>query len=177
MKPRGHAESQKHERRIAKRFGGQVTPASGAFWSHKGDVRTVSMVMEHKYTGSLERLVVKASWLTKIEKEALQDFKMPVFMFHLAGADYVVLTDNDFYELFDEPSDFLDGEYHFEFMSGNKSLSITKKFLDKVEEREIRKGKEFSLPLHLGGRVYAVVTEDGFEEAIDRWLANVERRS
>ena len=174
MKSKGHAESQKHERRIAKRFSGDVTPASGAFWHRKGDVRTVSMLAEHKYTG-LDKFVLKKSWLDKIEKEAIQEFLVPVFMFHLVGGDYVVLGDNDFYELFEVEVGSLDAD-HDVHIWGHKTISIKKSWLDEVEEKSLRSGAQFVIPVHLGGRTYAVVIEGDFEEAIDRWSYGLEER-
>ena len=50
MKSEGLRQSQKHEKRIAKKFGGQVSAASGAFWSRKGDVRTDGWLIEHKWS-------------------------------------------------------------------------------------------------------------------------------
>lgn len=101
MKSEGLRQSQKHEKRIAKKFGGQVSAASGAFWSRKGDVRTDGWLIEHKYTANKKSLSIKKEWLDKIEKEALLEAKAPALMFHLGGRDYVVLTEDDFTELTD----------------------------------------------------------------------------
>jgi hypothetical protein len=101
MKSEGLRKSQQHEKRLGKKFDGQVSAASGAFWSRKGDVRTDKYLIEHKYTGNKKSLSIKKEWLDKVEKEAIQDSKMPVLAFHLGGRDYFILTEDDFEELTD----------------------------------------------------------------------------
>jgi hypothetical protein len=39
MRSEGQKQSKKHEARLAKKFDGKRTAASGAFWDRKGDVR------------------------------------------------------------------------------------------------------------------------------------------
>lgn len=101
MKSEGQKQSQKHEKRIAKAIGGQTTAASGAFWSRKGDVRSETLLVEHKWTGKKTKTISSAE-LKKITNEAIMDGRLPVFGIHLDGEDYVILLETDFLELWDK---------------------------------------------------------------------------
>lgn len=90
--------SQMHEKRLAKKTGGQVSAGSGAFWSRKGDVRTEDLLIEHKYTGK-KSFTLTATVLEKIITEAVLDGRTPVLGFSLNAQDYVVLTETDFFDL------------------------------------------------------------------------------
>lgn len=98
MKTEGQKQSQKHEKRLAKKIGGKRTAASGAFWSHKGDVRSSDLLIEHKYTGK-KQTTIKSEVLKKIWREAILDGRTPVLGIHLDGEDYVVLSEHDFLEM------------------------------------------------------------------------------
>ena len=98
MKTEGQKQSQKHEKRIAKKVGGSVNAASGAFWSRKGDVRSVDRLIEHKFTGK-KSFSVKSDVLKKIVREAILDGRMPVLGIHLDGENYVILLEDDFLEM------------------------------------------------------------------------------
>jgi hypothetical protein len=98
MKSKGQRESQKHEARLAKKFGGQRVAASGAFWSRKGDVRFPDMLIEHKWTGKAS-FTLKAAVLEKIVTEAILDSRMPVLGVSLNENNYVLLTEDDFMEM------------------------------------------------------------------------------
>jgi len=67
-------KSQDQEKRIAKE--GFVTPASGAFWTHKGDVSFKKYLVEAKRTDK-KGMRVTEEWLAKIFKEAVQENKTP----------------------------------------------------------------------------------------------------
>jgi hypothetical protein len=101
MKSEGQKNSQKHEKRLAKAVGGQTTAASGAFWSRKGDVRSKTLLIEHKWTGKLSK-TIQSKELKKITNEAIMDGRLPVFGVHLDGEDYVILLETDFLELWDK---------------------------------------------------------------------------
>jgi hypothetical protein len=101
MKSEGQKNSQKHEKRLAKAVGGQTTAASGAFWSRKGDVRSKTLLIEHKWTGKLSK-TIQSKDLKKITTEAIMDGRLPVFGIHLDGEDYVILLETDFLELWDK---------------------------------------------------------------------------
>lgn len=98
MKTEGQKQSQKHEKRLAKKVGGSVNAASGAFWSRKGDVRSVDLLIEHKFTGK-KSFSVKSDVLKKIVREAILDGRMPVLGIHLDGENYVILLEDDFLEM------------------------------------------------------------------------------
>ena len=98
MRSEGKKQSLKHEKRLAKKVGGQTTAASGAFWSRKGDVRSEDLLIEHKYTGK-KQTTIKSDVLKKIMREAILDGRTPVLGIHLDGEDYVVLSEHDFLEM------------------------------------------------------------------------------
>jgi len=98
MKTEGQKESLKHEKRLEKVAGGKRNAASGAFWSRKGDVRTDDLLIEHKWTGK-KSVTIKSEVLQKITKEAILDSRTPVLGLHLDGENYVVLLEEDFFEL------------------------------------------------------------------------------
>jgi hypothetical protein len=101
LKSEGQKQSQKHEKRLAKAVGGQTTAASGAFWSRKGDVRSSTLLIEHKWTGKKTKTISSVE-LKKITNEAIMDGRLPVFGIHLDGEDYVILLETDFLELWDK---------------------------------------------------------------------------
>jgi hypothetical protein len=98
MKTEGQKQSQKHEKRLAKAIGGSVSAASGAFWSRKGDVRSKELLIEHKWTGK-KQVTVKSEVLKKITTEAILDGRIPILGIHLDGENYVILGEEDFFEL------------------------------------------------------------------------------
>ena len=98
MKTEGQKQSRKHENRLAKLIDGKRTAASGAFWSRKGDVRNDDLLIEHKWTGK-KQVTIKSEVLKKITKEAILDSRMPVLGLHLDGENYVILGEEDFFEL------------------------------------------------------------------------------
>lgn len=98
VKSEGQKQSLKHEKRLEKAIGGQRSAASGAFWSRKGDVRSDDLLIEHKWTGK-KQVTIKSDVLKKITTEAILDSRMPVLGLHLDGENYVVLCEEDFFEL------------------------------------------------------------------------------
>jgi len=98
MKSEGQKNSLKHEKRLAEKIGGSRTAASGAFWSRKGDVRNDELLIEHKWTGK-KQVTIKSEVLKKITTEAILDSRTPVLGLHLDGENYVVLLEEDFFEL------------------------------------------------------------------------------
>jgi hypothetical protein len=98
LKSEGQKQSQKHEKRLAKKVGGSKTAASGAFWSRKGDVRSHDLLIEHKWTGK-KSFSIKAIEIEKIVTEAIIDSRMPVFGISLNDKNYVLLTEDDFLEM------------------------------------------------------------------------------
>lgn len=98
MKNESKKNSLKHEKRVAKEFGGSTTAASGAFWSRKGDVRTHDLLIEHKWTGK-QSFTLKAQVLEKITTEALLEMRIPILGVHLNGVNYVLMLEEDFLDL------------------------------------------------------------------------------
>jgi hypothetical protein len=98
LKSEGQKQSQKHEKRLAKRVGGLTTAASGAFWSRKGDVRSDDLLIEHKWTGKKTK-TIKSEELEKITTEAIIDGRIPVFGISLNNKNYVILVEDDFLEM------------------------------------------------------------------------------
>ena len=101
MKSEGQKQSQKHEKRLAQVFDGRVVPASGAFWSAKGDVRAEGLLIEHKWTGKKSK-TLQSTELKKIMLEAFMDGRLAVFGIHLDGENYVILSETDFQEIWDK---------------------------------------------------------------------------
>jgi hypothetical protein len=98
VRSEGQKQSQKHEKRLAKKVGGTRTAASGAFWSRKGDVRSKELLIEHKWTGK-KQVTIKSEVLKKITREAILDSRIPVLGLHLDGENYVVLLEDDYLEM------------------------------------------------------------------------------
>src|ERR1700733_2673666 len=69
--------SQKMEKNLAKKLGGKVTPGSGAFLFHKGDVKTEKFLAEQKYTDKLAYRLQLQVW-NKIANEASACNKIPI---------------------------------------------------------------------------------------------------
>lgn len=109
MRSDGQKQSLAHEKRLAKAIGGQRVAASGAFWSRKGDVRNADMLIEHKWTGK-KSFSLKAEVLKKILLEATLAGRLPVLGIHLDGDNYVVLTEDDFLELWEEARGGVSGD-------------------------------------------------------------------
>ena len=97
-KSEGQKQSLKHEKRLEKVSGGKRNAASGAFWNRKGDVRSDDLLIEHKWTGK-KSVTIKSEVLQKITKEAILDSRKPILGLHLDGENYVVLLEEDFFEL------------------------------------------------------------------------------
>lgn len=104
LKTKGQKESQKHEKRIAKKIGGSRNAASGAFWSRKGDVRSDDLLIEHKWTGK-KQITIKSDVLKKIVREAILDGRTPALGIHLEEKNYVILLEDDFIEMRDKIKD------------------------------------------------------------------------
>jgi hypothetical protein len=93
-KTEGQKASQFHERRLADLLGGTRPAASGAFWTRKGDVRSETYLVEHKYTAK-NSISVSRSVLDKIRTEAIMDSRVPVLALHIAGRNYILQEEDD----------------------------------------------------------------------------------
>ena len=102
------SKSRRQENETAKAIGGLPTPASGAFWHRKGDVRSKEYLLEAKYTDKKSISVNKAVW-EKIRREALLDGRTPGLVLQIQDRKLIVLDMEDFLELFTE-GDLGEGE-------------------------------------------------------------------
>ena len=94
----GQKQSRKHEDRLAKKLGGARTAGSGAFWTRKGDVRTLDYLLEHKWTGK-KSFSLKSDVLEKIVNEAIMDSRTPILGISLNNVNYALLLEDDLLEL------------------------------------------------------------------------------
>lgn len=87
-------KSQLQEKRVANELGGKVTPASGALWGAKGDVKSDLFLAECKTTEKPAYPLTLKTW-TKISKEALKEnFCLPVMSIDLCdGKDKMAVVD------------------------------------------------------------------------------------
>ena len=92
------SKSRRQENETAKAVGGRPTPASGAFWHRKGDVRSRDYLLEAKYTDKQSISVSKAVW-EKIRREALLDGRMPGLVLQIQDRKLIVLDMEDFLDL------------------------------------------------------------------------------
>jgi hypothetical protein len=104
-------KSAKQEARTAKDFSGKTTPASGALYFAKADVRTGNtgvgfndsdFLIENKFTDSASYSLKKKIW-EKIEGEALMDnMRIPLMQIDIQDKQLVVLNKSDFLSLIDK---------------------------------------------------------------------------
>ena len=90
--------SQRQERSVALAMQGRTTPASGAFWARKGDVRSPNYLVEAKRTDAASIVVKRAVW-EKIRREALLDGRTPVLALQIQDRNLIVLDQEDFLAL------------------------------------------------------------------------------
>lgn len=83
---RSHQRSKKQEKELAKRIGGEVTIASGAF-SVKGDVRKKRVVRVEAKTTKHRSFSVTTEMIDKIEEAALASDELPVIVVELGNGD------------------------------------------------------------------------------------------
>lgn len=89
------SQSRKQEQHVAAAIGGRPTPASGAFWSRKGDIRSDMYLVEAKCTQAASIVVKRAVW-DKIRREALLDGRIPVLALQIQDRNLIVLDQEDF---------------------------------------------------------------------------------
>lgn len=89
--------SQKQEKGVAKSFNAKTTPASGAKWAQKGDVRNEKFLIECKTTEKDFYSITTKVW-EKIHLEAMKDHgRIPLLIIDLHDTDrYVVFRPQDF---------------------------------------------------------------------------------
>lgn len=106
-KQESHREKASHtEKGIAKSLGGRVVPNSGAMDGAKGDVSTKEFLVDSKETGA-NSIVISASQLNKISKEAREAGKSPALVITLGktalgtARQWAIIPINNFKELTD----------------------------------------------------------------------------
>ena len=88
-------KSKKQEEKIAKDIGGRTTPASGALWFAKADVRNDKYLIEAKFTDSNKYQLKHKTWF-KIKREAINDgLRIPVMQIDIQGSQYALLRVED----------------------------------------------------------------------------------
>ena len=123
--------SQKQEKSVAKTFNAYLTPASGAFWGQKGDVRNDKFLIECKTTEKDYYSLHAKTW-EKIEKEAIRDHvRIPLLVVDIRDRDrLVVFKPNDLKDastaIYDVTKDWGD--------KVPKSRKISIKELEKISE-------------------------------------------
>lgn len=90
-----HKRSRLQENKAAKDYKGFRTPASGATWHSKGDVKTDDYLIECKSTIN-KSFSLKIDSLYKLKKQALIENKLPIFEVEFSDATYVILDKEDF---------------------------------------------------------------------------------
>lgn len=101
MRSDGQKLSQFHEKRLAKALGGTPVPASGAFWSMKGDVRSEKYLLEHKATAKDSFSITKTVW-KKISLEAVLSSRIPLLGIAVSDCRLMVQDENDWLEREDQ---------------------------------------------------------------------------
>ena len=126
-------KSKAQEVRTAKEFRGKTTPASGAMWAQKADVRTGDRgtgfnendyLIENKFTDADTYKLERKIW-EKIAHEALRDnMRIPLIQVDLQDLNLVIMDYNTFLALFEEFPYKL-----YSAMTNNKSYLLDKLIL------------------------------------------------
>ena len=122
-------KSQKQEKRVAKELKARVTPASGALWGAKGDVRNESYLVECKTTDKEGYSLNIATW-RKIYLEALHDgMREPVMCVDVEGGAFRLAV--------------LDYKMAFEYIEWVQKYHPTLPFITRGSQSKSRKLKRF----------------------------------
>lgn len=87
-------KSQKREKKLAKDISGKSHIMSGGAWFQKGDVSNEHFLVEDKFTEA-DAYTLSLQTLKKLEKEALQVNKIPIFIFGFTKGlkkDYCIIN-------------------------------------------------------------------------------------
>ena len=150
-------KSAKQEKRTAKEFAGKLTPASGAMWGAKGDVRTLDYLIENKYTDA-NKYKLELKILEKIEKEALKDnFRTPILQVDISELSLVVLNHNDFLVISER---YRCSDYSI--YTNNKSVTLTLADIYTMNDEWNDFGL-FNIQVHFPtGKVYDIIFKEDF---------------
>lgn len=90
--PGKHKKSKAQERRIAKELGGKTQRGSGSKDFHKGDIKSVELLVEAKRTDK-DSLSVKKEWLIKIFQESVSYSRIPALSIEFDDMPTIVPKD------------------------------------------------------------------------------------
>lgn len=90
--PGKHKKSKKQESRLAQELGGKTQKGSGSKDFHKGDVKTIELLVEAKRTDK-DSLSVKKEWLVKIHAESVSYNKIPALSIEFDSMPSIVPRD------------------------------------------------------------------------------------
>jgi hypothetical protein len=93
-------KSKRQEKAIAKKIGGRVTSASGAFLHDKGDVVKKRVVRIEAKRTDKDRLTIKREWLKKIRAEAGIE-EIPAMNIEIGDENWFIIREREFLELID----------------------------------------------------------------------------
>ncbi|MEU1816057.1 hypothetical protein ABZ543_12800 [Streptomyces roseifaciens] len=96
--------SRRQEKAVAKKVGGQVTPASGSGWAVKNDVRSNDWSLECKWTAA-KSYRLSSSDLKHAERNALLDGRDMAFVVEMCGRTWVTVSEATFLRLITTPED------------------------------------------------------------------------
>lgn len=107
-------ESVKQEQRRAKKLGGKTTPASGARWHSKGDVKTKDFLCECKMTEKDQYRLKFATW-DKIRNEALHSgLRIPLMDIKINENTFIVFDNMESQLKIDKSNKYLAVEYQMD---------------------------------------------------------------
>ena len=90
MKDNKRKQSQKQEKRIAKKHGGRTQVGSGMFSGDKGDVKLKFHLLELKRTDK-QSMILHNSDLEKIRGEAIKEGRIPAMQLDIGGRSYYLI--------------------------------------------------------------------------------------
>lgn len=154
-------KSQKQERSVANTFNARLTPASGALWGAKGDVRNDKFLIECKTTEKSSYTLTAKVW-EKIHEEAVRDhLRIPLLI--------VDLEDSERYVVF-RPIDF--GQKKYEDNEVKKSFKIYKGIVGETDFGDYIYAVYFTTGFRQINRLCVMLYkdfEDKFKEDIKLW--------
>lgn len=139
--PTSKQRSVKQERRIAKDLGGRVTPASGARWGARRDVKSDAWLIEAKTTGQSSYRIEDKD-LEFLLRQAYRIGRTPAYVIEFQGQGELVVLPAETVER--QAPNVLD-------VAGRSGITLRVEHLQQVPLRA-----------HAAGRDYAVMSYDEF---------------
>lgn len=148
--------SQVQEKRTAKDLNGKVTPASGALWGAKGDVRSKRFLVECKTTEKSFYSLTANIWC-KISQEAVNDnLRTPVMCIEVHRSQFAVVDKGTVSDIFNSNKNAIQVTC--------KSFRITEDLIDRVPLYIVCSNPAWGrYPQHL-----ALMSWEQFCEAVDK---------